>query len=199
MRVKSHWFKEGSERGPEELAGAMGFIIWRVAQNTLKRMRGVQFDIEAGPQYFAFMSELLAFLIQIADRIAYERMEETRRVEFTTALAKRVADITDDNQTTLLGAAATASHRANFIALLNARAADYAAFGFDEDGPDYGFVRYLGNCVEDVMTDKDRTWTVSQVMEVEAPEAVSIVRASMADLLHTGPRTAARRARMSGD
>lgn len=126
-------------------------------------------------------------------------MDEARRAAFTTALAVRVAEILDDNQSTLLGPAAAGSHRANFIDLLNLRAAEYADFGFGDDGPDYAFVRYLGNCVQEVMDRKDRTWTVSQMMEVEAPEAIAIVQKSMADLLHTGPRPAARRARMSGD
>ena len=75
MRIKSHWFKSGAPKTAAEQASAMAFIVWRVAQNMLKRMRGAHFDIDAGLPYFAFMREVLVFLIAVTDRIAQCRQE----------------------------------------------------------------------------------------------------------------------------
>ncbi|HEX6363479.1 MAG TPA: hypothetical protein VFZ93_11005, partial [Albitalea sp.] len=75
MRIRSHWFRDPARRSPAEHASAMAFIAWRVARNMLERMRRAQFDIDAGPAYFAFMREVLVFLIQVADRMAFRRLD----------------------------------------------------------------------------------------------------------------------------
>jgi hypothetical protein len=200
VRIKSHWFKDDKPKSAQQLAGAVAFIVWRVAQNALKRMRVAQFDIDPGPQYFSFSSEFLMFLVQIADRIAYQRMEASERVAFTTALATRLGEILEDNQTDLLGPAPERSYRSQFISLFNERSPEYADYGYTDEGPDFAFVRHLGNRLLEVMLEKDQSWVVSQVMEIEAPEAVAMVQKSMADLFQTGPRPArARRVRVSGD
>ena len=200
MRIKSHWFKDDKPKSAGEVAGAVAFIVWRVAQNALKRMRVAQFDIDPGPQFFAFSSEFLVFLVTVADRIAYQRMEAAERVAFTTALATRVGEILEDNQTDLIGPADGQSYRSQFISLFNERSPDYADFGHTDEGPDFGFLRYLGNRLLEIMVEKDQSWVVSQVMESEAPDAADMVRKSMADLLETGPRPERkRRVRVSGD
>src|SRR5947207_10965706 len=105
MRVKSRWFKSEQEKAPRQVASAAAFIVWRVSLNALKRMRTARFDIDAGPQYFAFLNEFLAFLIAIADRIAYARLAPDARVEFTTGLAYRVGGILDVKERDMLGSA----------------------------------------------------------------------------------------------
>mgnify|MGYP000179123827 CR=1 FL=1 len=71
MRIKSQWFQTGTAKTPQQTASAMAFITWRVAQNMLKQMRAADFSIEVGPQYFAFTREVLVFLTQVLDRMAY--------------------------------------------------------------------------------------------------------------------------------
>ena len=166
----------------QQVASVMAFIVWRVAQNALKRMRNEQYDIDPGPQYFAFLGELLIFLIQIADRIAYQRLDAGQRNEFTTALAIRVAGILDENESDLLGSPQAGSHQKRFIALLNELAADYAEFKYTDAGPDFAFLRYLGNRVMATMAEKDRPWVIDQIMSVEAPEAIATVQKGMHDL-----------------
>lgn len=189
MHVKSRWFRTGGPKPPAEVAGAAAFIAWRVARNALERMRAAGFDIDAGAPYFAFLGEFGAFLIAIADRVAYGRFNAEARVEFTTALARRLAAILEDNARELLGPGEDGSARA-FIALVNERAAEYAAFGCDEEGPDFAFLRAFGHRVTDVVPAKDRIWTVAQVMESEAPEAVATLQKAMRDLLTVEPRAA---------
>ncbi|HJV96779.1 MAG TPA: hypothetical protein VJ608_12115 [Albitalea sp.] len=200
MRVKSHWFKPGTPKTPQQNASALAFIVWRVAQNMLKQMRAAQFDIDVGPQYFAFMREVLVFLIQIVDRMAYERMPEAVRTEFTTALVRRVAEILDDSESDLLGAPPDGeeSHRAQFIELFNQLSDDYAYFNYGADGPDFAFTRYLGSRVTALMVRKDKTWALDQIMAIEAPEAVATLQSAMQGVLSTEPRPA-RRHGVSGD
>lgn len=198
IRLKSHWFKPGAPRSAEQQAGAMGFIIWRVAHNVLKRMRGAEYDIDAGAPYFAFMREVLVFLIVVADRIAHARFAPEERAAFTTALVRHVAGTLQGNEDDLLGAPAPGQplSRERFIDLYNELVAHYAEFGSepgaDETGtgftPDFGFVRYLGRRLEPTLPAKDQRWVLDQVMAVEAPEAVALVQRSMRELLSTEPR-----------
>jgi hypothetical protein len=190
MRIKSQWFQTGTAKTPQQTASAMAFITWRVAQNMLKQMRAADFSIEVGPQYFAFTREVLVFLIQILDRMAYARMAPEERSEFVTALVRRVAEILHENEETLLGAtpAGQPGHYDRFIDLFNELSGHYADFGFDERGPDFAFVRYLGHRVETLMPQKDQRWVIDQMMATEVPEALEIMQTSMQGVLSTEPR-----------
>src|SRR5512135_3229246 len=103
MRVKSNWFRSGREKTPKEIAGAVAFIVWRIAENALKNTRKADFEIAIGPQYFAFLAEFLIFLVQLADRIAFRHFGEDERIAFTTELANRVGENLAENQRDLLG------------------------------------------------------------------------------------------------
>lgn len=195
MRIKSQWFRSGAAKTPQQTASAMAFIAWRVAQNMLKQMRSARFDIEVGPQYFAFTREVLVFLTQVLDRMAFERMGGEGRAEFITALVRRVAEVLQENEDTLLGAppAGRPSHYDEFIALFNELADHYADFGHGPDGPDFAFVRYLGHRIEAIMPEKDQRWVVDQIMATEVPEAVLTLQRAMQGVLSTEarpPRTA---------
>jgi hypothetical protein len=151
MRVKSQWFKAGAPKSATEIAGAAAFIVFRIAQNSLKNMRNARFELPPGPAYFAFLAEFLAFLILAADRIAHGRGDEAWRVEFTTALANRVGVFLADNEADLLGAETPEAVKRRFIALVNRRADDYSDCTWNDEGPDYAFVRCLGHRVAEVM------------------------------------------------
>jgi len=200
MRIKSRWFKTDTPRTPQQAAGVMAFIVWRVAHNALTQMRSARFDIEIGPQYFAFMREWLVFLIQVVDRMAYERMGTDERAAFTTALVQRVADHLADNESNLLGPPPTGhdSHQGRFIELFNRLSSHYAEFGYGAEGPDFAFMRYLGHRIEALMPKKDQHWVVDQVLAIEAPEAVEMLLRSLQGTLSTEPH-APRRSGLSGD
>ena len=200
MRLKSQWFKTDTPKSPQQAAGAMAFIVWRVAHNTLTQMRSAQFDIDIGPLYFAFMREWLVFLVQVTDRMAHARLAGDERVAFTTALVQRVADHLADNENNLLGPppAGQDSYQGRFIDLCNELATHYADFGHGAQGPDFAFMRYLGSRIEALMPPKDRAWVLDQVMAVEAPEAVEMLQRSLDGVLSTEPRKP-RRAGLSGD
>jgi hypothetical protein len=199
MRIKSHWFREGKPKSPEEIAGAAAFIVWRIAQNSMKTMRAARYDLPPGPRYFAFMAEFLAFLTLGADRYAHRRGDDAWRVAFTTTIANRVGEILAENESDLLGSDTAAEVKRRYIALVNECAKDCAGFDWNEDGPDYGFLRLLGHRIADIMSDQDRTWAISQVIEVEAPDAAANLHRGMAGLLDQSPRRRERGARATGE
>lgn len=207
MRLKSHWFKPGAPKSAAEQASAMAFIVFRVAHQMLKRMRGAKFDIDTGPQYFAFLREVLVFLVAVTDRLAYARLGADTRPEFTVALVRHLARTLQESEDEWLGPARAGapSHADTFIDLVNEVTPHYADFDAEpgasaEAGfqPDFAFVRYFGTRLEPVLPEKDRRWVVDQVMAAEAPDAVAILQRSMRDLYDAQPRQA-RRAAVSGD
>ncbi len=198
MRIKSNWFKEGREHSPQEVSDALAFVAWRIADNALKNTRKADFEIEVGPQYLDFLAEFLLFLVLVSDRIAYRQMSAEDRVTFTGNLANRVAETYAENRSRLLGDDQKGCKQ-RFIDLLNQRAGEYAEFGYDEDGPDYGFYRYFAWCIGQIMTEADSAWIIDQVISYEAPEAVTMVEKTLRGLNEAEPRRARRRASMSGD
>ena len=209
MRIKSRWFKGDAPKSAAEQASVMAFIVWRVSQQMLLRMRGAQFDIDAGAPYFAFLREVLVFLVAVTDRLAFQRLDPAERAEFTVALVRHVARTLQENEDRLLGQPVdgAATHADTFIDLVNELSGHYAEFPADPAAdpaagfqPGFAFVRYLGSRLESTVPEKDRRWVLDQVMAIETPEALGIVQRSMRDLFDPdvdAPRAA--RARLSGD
>jgi len=192
VRIKSRWFRSGTDKSAAEIASAAAFIVFRIAQNALKNMRAAGYELPPGAPYFAFLAEFLAFLTLGADRIAHARGDEAWRVEFTTAMANRVGEFLAGNEADLLGADTPEGYKRRFIALVNERSGDYAEFGWTDAGPEYGFLRCFGHCVAGTMAAHDQTWAVSQVIDCEAPEAVETMQRAMTGLLDPSPRPRAR-------
>lgn len=198
MRIKNNWFKAGREHTPVELAGAVAFTTCRIADNALNHTRKASFEITVGPQYFAFLSEFLIFLIQVADRIAFRQFSAEARFTFTSTLANRVAETFAENRSRLLGGTQQEAKQ-HFIEQLNQRADGYAEFDYGENGPSFTFTRYLGYCMDQVMDERDSGWIIDQMMSIEAPNAVEMVEKTMRGLLETEPRQPRRKTSSSGD
>lgn len=194
MRIKSHWFRSERPKAVPEIAGAVAFIVWRIGQQVLRNLRQADFEIEAGPKYFDFLSEWIIFLVHVADRAAAERMGASR-IEFTTVLANRVGEILADNRADLLGDGSQAGIKDRFIDLLNLRLADYSDF----DRIDYDCLRYLAGQLAHVVGPRDTVWIHDQVMEIEGPQAAELVGRGFKGLIGEAPRRAERPARMNGE
>ena len=198
MRIKSQWFKEGKQHTAKELAGAVSFVAWKIADDALKSTRKADFEIAVGPQYFAFLNEFLVFLIQVADRIAYRRFAPEERAEFTGTLANRIAATQAENQSRLLGGT-EAEFKQAFIDQLNLRADGYAEFDYGESGPSFKFLRYLAFCLDQIMDKKDSGWIIDQIMSIQAPAAVDMVEKTIRNLVEETPRPTRKRSSTSGD
>ncbi len=197
MRIKSQWFKSDREKTPQEIAGAMAFTLWRIADNALKNTRRANFGIAIGPQYFLFLTEFLVFLVQVADRIAYRQLAPEARFAFTSTLANRVAETLAENQGRLMDG--STDYKQQFIDKLNQRAGEYADFNYGPDGPEFAFTRYLAFCMRAVMDEKDVEWVIDQMMSIEAPSAVEMVEKTMQNLFSREPPQTRIRKVTSGD
>ena len=204
IRIRSSFHSRGKPRSQAALASVIAMLAWKLAMDSIKRMREAKFDIDLGRAYFDFVCEYLTFLAHLADRIAYRDLSSEQRSEFTTALARRLAEVVEDNADMLLSDSPPGSCRAHFLDLFNLAGADYAEFSYTERGPDFGFRRCFASRVREVVPEKDKTWVYDQVMEIEVPEAVKALEKTLAGLFAAGddadtaPRRKAR-AVLTGD
>ncbi|EHR72149.1 hypothetical protein BurJ1DRAFT_3340 [Burkholderiales bacterium JOSHI_001] len=193
LRLKTHWHQPGTPKSAGQTASAIAFMVWRIARQLIDRLRAAGFDVEPGPMYFGVLRETLVFLAQVADRLAWLQLSPEGRADFTAALVRRLAGLLDENETDLLGPppAGEAPWRDRFIDQFNTLSDHYADFGFNaQDGPDFGFSRYHGSRLEPLLPEKDRRWVLDQVMAVESPDAVALVKKAMQGVFsqERGPR-----------
>ncbi len=182
MRIISRWHGE-NEKELEEVAGAVAFNGWKLGRRTLNDMQQEQVQFESYSQGLDVLSEIMAFLIQIADRLVWERLEEEERQRFSHAMAMKAVETLIENRLEHDGP--NADHRANAIALLNQRSSDYAEFGFGKDGPSYPFLRYLGARVGEIMGDAgpSNRWTADMMVDVYGPKLARELQKSLDSLL----------------
>jgi hypothetical protein len=138
------------------------------------------FQFSRPEQIAATFTELLAFLIQVSDRLVYGKLSEEDRTRFITALGKQLAQTMEANQAEVFG---PGDHVTPFINTLNARFQDYAEFDYTSAGPSYHFLRYLGEKVSQALAPGDNRWVVEHVMEIEAPEALKLVKRLVHEVL----------------
>jgi hypothetical protein len=182
MLVKNRWNKRAKTQSLADIAGALGFISWKIATQGVLNLENQGYTTYSQAHRLQIIGEFLAFLLQVADRIAYTQLTVEARQQFITTLALRMVDTYVDNQQEI--SSSDADHRAAFITLLNQRATDYAAFSFDvETGTGFDFLRYFGVCVAAVMVEKQ--WVGQQIAEIEGPEAVKTFQNSMKNLSHS--------------
>lgn len=181
VRIRSRFHTEG-QRSAATLASVVAALAWKLAIDAIKRMRKADYDIDIGRPYFDFVCEYMVFMGLAADRVAYMRLDDQSRGEFTAALGKRMAEFIEDNNGMLLGAAEPGSCRRHFIDLFNRRGGEYAEFDYTADGPDFGFKRLFAACLREGLPEKDQLWAVDQVMEIEVPEALKALDRTLAGL-----------------
>ena len=199
VRIRSQFHTEGP-RSAATLASVVAILGWKLAVDAIKQMRDAGYDIDIGRPYFDFVCEFLVFMAIAADRIAYQRLAPDKRAAFTAALAKRMAEIVEENNDMLLGAAEPDASRRHFIDLFNRRGGEYTEFDYGPEGPDFGFNRLFAACLREGLPEKDRLWAIDQVMAIEAPEALKALEKTLAGLLGEGAGSPRReRATVSGE
>ena len=182
-RLRSKWRNKDRAVSLEENAVALGAAVWRIALNAAKTLHAEDFDYDDDVQRVGVIQEYLAFLVHLADRLAHGQMADEQRERFVSSLAHDVARRLHQNQLEIMGAG---DYRERFIVVLNERTDEYAGTRFTADGPRYQALRAFGHNVQNVMGDSQTNrWAIDQVMEIDAPEAVTQVRLVMANLLRT--------------
>ncbi len=184
LKLKTFWFRQQAGRDPARQAGALAAVIWRVGNDRVRNLREGGFSVAAGAVYVDILAELLAFLVVVADRIAYRHEPGPWREAFVSALTVRVGELLQDSFDDLLGEAPDGGYRRRFVALVNRRAEAYAEFDYGPDGPTFGMLRLFGHFLADAMSDAfDRAWGLDQAMTVEGPAGVELVERSMRGIL----------------
>ena len=190
VRLKTRWHRskrsernrEGSrrEKTHENLCSVAAINIWKLAKEAFTRMEKEDFRFREDTQAIDVIAEFCIFMLHIMDRMIYEKVSEEDRVVFVSGVANNIADTIEGNQVDLLG---PGDYRAEFINKMNERLANYAECAFDDDGPGYDFLRYLGKNIADIMAASDDKWVLEQVMDIEAPELVQRVMPVVRDVL----------------
>jgi hypothetical protein len=170
--VKTRWRKKGA-RTVEERAGVIGANVWKIALEVFKHMEKEGFRFGSDRLTTEVISEFIAFLVQLADRAVYGRLAEEERAALIGAVVRHLAVTMENNQQDLFG---PGEYRKPFIDLLNARFAEYAGFEYRDGEPGYPCLRFFAGKVADAMAPGDNKWVVEQMMDIEAPEMVRLVR-----------------------
>jgi HEAT repeat protein len=183
-RLKNTWHESernaGADKTLADIASALGFIIWRVALESAKDLHRERYHYASDQQRAAVIAEFLAFLLQVVDRLTYEMLEHAERDTVINATAAKLAEHLQDNLVDLFG---PGDYRGPFLATLNGRMQDYAAFAFRDNEPGYDFLRYFGDRVLKILgDDQTNRWVIDQIMEVSGPQAVKHVRQSVENL-----------------
>jgi hypothetical protein len=158
----------------------MAFILWRIAQQGTLNLENEGFQTDSNAQRLDVITEFLAFLVHLVDRMTAETLSQQQRQEFIGHLAHHLADTMQDSRSGVQG---KGQYRGALIDRLNERAADYAGFSFVDNGPGFAFRRYFGENVRAAMGEKDNKWITDQVMDIEVPEALKPLRKAVKDLL----------------
>jgi hypothetical protein len=163
LRIKSQWHDDETERSLAEVAGALAFITWRLALDKAINLHCERYVYDDDAQRLAVIQEYLCFLVQITDRLAYDRLDPEQRRELVVGLAKRLAEHVQDNGVDLLG---PGEHGRGFIDRLGERSAEYAEFRMTDEGPSYPFLRHLGYSIQSLMGEEaENRWVIDQVMD----------------------------------
>lgn len=181
LRIKSHWHGE-SERSLEEIASALGFISWRIAQEYAINLHGQDFVYQDDRQRMDVITEYVIFQLQIADRLSYQQFElaDEERQQLILALANKLAMHIQDNGVDLFG---PGEYIPAFFAKLNNRGAEYAKYNYTDDGPSYPFMRHLGYEMQQIMgLEGENRWVIDQVMDKDGLEVDRKLRRAMEDL-----------------
>lgn len=182
LRIKSRWHDDDQERSIEEIAGALAFIIWRIAKDKAINLHGQDFVYESDEQRMAVIIEYLIFQLQIVDRLARDRLglEDDARQALIIGLAKKLAGHVQDNSVDLFG---PGDYVQPFVAKLNERGAEYSEFSYKDDGPSYPFMRHLGFEMQQIMGDsQENRWVIDQVMDKDGYEVDKELRRAVYNL-----------------
>ena len=170
--IKTRWRKKGA-RTLADRAGVIGANVWKISLEIFKHMEKEGFRFGSDRLVTDVLAEFIAFLVQLADRAVYGKLSEADRATLIGEGAGHLAVTMENNQLDLLG---PGEYRKPFIALLNARFGEYAGFECPGGEPGYPCVRFFATKVSDAMASSDNKWVVEQIMDIEAPEMVRVIR-----------------------
>lgn len=177
LRIKTTWFRKDAGRAPDETASVLALNFWKMANKAVDDISKADFDIVHLGRGFGLIAEMSAFMIHIADRLLYGRVDEERRAALIESAGVRLAEYVEKNiQDFLNDDSDKRDYQGEFLDFLNRRTADYETFEFPPEEPNYAIKRYLANVIRERMEAQDQTWIIDQIIEFQAPEAIETVQ-----------------------
>ena len=176
IRVKTIWFKkEEGGRDSDQTASVIAAVIWKIADRTVINLSKADYDIITPQRGFTLLAEMIAFMVHLSDRLLYGRVEDERRNSLMQAMGNRLAGIMEKNIHDVVGDDGF-DYQTNFLDMLNRRSENYADFDFPADQPNFAVRRYLAGLIRDVMEERDQSWVMDQIMEIEVPLALETLK-----------------------
>jgi hypothetical protein len=188
LRAKTVWFKKEGERPAEEVATVLASTIWRLADKAVDNLSKANFDIVTPERGFKIIGELSCFLTHYVDRLAFARMDDSKRQNLVSAVGVRLAEIMEQNILDMTGGKTDPDYdyQDGYIDLLNRRMTDYSEFEFPEDKASFQALRFLSLMIREGMEKTDQTWIQDQLMDIEVPEMMGMVKKNMDGFYPTG-------------
>ena len=180
--VKTRWRKKGA-RTLAERAGVIGANLWKLALEIFKHMEKEGFRFGSDRLVTGVLTEFIAFAVQLVDRAVYGRLSDAERATLIGEVVGHLAATMENNQRDLLG---PGEYRKPFIDALNARFGEYAQFACPGGEPSFACLRFFATKVSDAMAGGDNKWVVEQMMDIEAPEMVRLVRRLVEQTVEAG-------------
>ena len=197
LRLKTVWFKNAGGRSSADIATVLASTIWRLADAVVTNLSKADCDIVTPERGVRILGEVAAFLLHMSDRMVYARVPEAERADLVQATGRRLAEMIAANIREMAGAD-DFDFRANYIDFINRRGADYATFDCVPEKPSFPLLRYLGLAVRELMLASDQPWVADQIMDLQAPEALGMLKKTIDGLLQPA-QAAPRRRTVAGD
>ena len=182
MRIINKWHDK-QNRSLEQIAASLGFNAWKISYNAIKSIQDAKIYFSSRYQGLLVIAEFMAFQIQLADRLLYQRLDDQERELFIQSFASKCLQTLNDNRADFINEGLESNH--DFRAIFNQRLNDYAMFSFDNPNkPGYASLRYLGEKIAQIMgkEDQDSKWVIDQVMEIEGFEVFKQLKNSLETL-----------------
>ncbi|MDH5736480.1 MAG: hypothetical protein OEY87_10190 [Gammaproteobacteria bacterium] len=176
MRIRTKWHNKGREVSAEEKANTLAFISWRIAMSLVLNLENENFQTDTQQQRLDVISETLAFLISVTDRLVAEQMEEDERRELVSKMALKLAQTYQENCEDLIGR--ETNYKIGFIDMLNERLNAYAecSWSNEKEEPGFQYKRDFGNHISLRMGEKDNKYITEHVIEIEVPQAMETLK-----------------------
>ena len=197
LRLKTVWFKNAGGRSSAEVATVLASTIWRLADAAVADLSRADCDIVTPERGVRILGEVASFLLHMSDRMVYGRVPEAERANLVQATGRRLAEMIVANIREM-GGADDFDYRTNFIDFINRRSTDYASFDCAPDKPSFPLLRYLGLAVRELMLESDQPWVADQIMDIQAPEALGMLKKTIDGLLSPAQAAPLRRT-VAGD
>lgn len=180
MLIKTRWRNKKGPRTLDDQASVIGANLWKIALAIYKHLEKDGFKFGSDRQVTTILTELIAFLLQMTDRLVHGQISDADRATLVNSVAGHLTKTMENNQLDLFG---PGDYKTPFIAALNARSRDYAEFEYTEKGPGYACQRYLGERVSDAMAASDNKWVIEQMVDVELPEMIRLTKKLTGDVV----------------